>query len=143
MSTQITKEKLAKLDSKHKDNEAPEADKILKKRPSSQSLQSVVEDEDLKKKMMQGFDEKLDAAHMTCKRLHKDFKDDEDSLENIQDLTAYQEMFPIHKVSKFGQKKLKAQMSGALLQMKNDESNEFFCKTVQLQDGRLAELSFL
>ena len=84
MSTQITKEQLAKLDSKTKDNEAPEAGgRILKKRPSSQSLGSVLEDEELKKKMMQGFDEKIDAAHMTCKRLHKDFNDEEDNLENI------------------------------------------------------------
>ena len=52
MSTQITKEQLAKLDSKLKDNEAPEAGRILKKRPSSQSLSSVMEDEELKKKMM-------------------------------------------------------------------------------------------
>lgn len=72
-----------------KENEAPEAGKILRKRPSSQSLQSFVEDEELKKKMMQGFDEKVDCAHMTCKRLHKDFRDEDDSLENIQDQTCY------------------------------------------------------
>lgn len=85
MSTQITKEKLAKLDSKMKESEAPEADSVLKKRHSSHSIQSVIEDEELKKKMMQGFDEKVDYAHMTCKRLHKDFKEEDDWLENIQD----------------------------------------------------------
>jgi hypothetical protein len=60
------------------------------------------EDSELNKKILQGFDEKKDYGDMCCKRLHTELLADEDIIENVIDMQAYQEMFPVHKVSKFG-----------------------------------------
>lgn len=62
---------------------------------------------------------------MVCKRLHTELRNDEDLIENVTDPLAYQEMFPVHKVSKFGQGKLRKQLSKKLSQVKNETDEDY------------------
>lgn len=113
-------------------------------RRSIESLESFVSDaEDLKKKMLMGFDEDKDYQDMVCK-LSKDIKLTEDDSENISDINAYTNMFPVHKASKF-QGKVQRQKSSKMTVIKSSayDESEFQNEDIDLTDGRLAQLSFL
>lgn len=69
---------------------------------SNESMESLCPEEELKKKLMQGFDEKKDHDEMICKRFTKNFSLTDDDYEDITDTNAWTVMFPVHKASKFG-----------------------------------------
>ena len=70
---------------------------------SIESCYGATDNDELKKKILQGFDEEKDIDDMICKRLCKENKFVYwDDYEKISDLNAYQVMFPVHKASKFG-----------------------------------------
>ena len=114
------------------------------RKASLDSLESFVSDaDDFKKKMLQGFDEDKQFKDLVCKP-SKDIKLDEDDYENISDISAYTNMFPAHKASKFGGK-INRQKSSKMAVIKNGiyEESEYQNEDIDLTDGRLAQLSFL
>lgn len=108
------------------------------------SVISTTEEDELKKKFMQGFDEKKDANHMICKRIRKTAKYNYDDLfENISDLQVYSNMLNVHRVSKFGKKQVKKQ-SSRILQMVNEEFDymEYLGEHTIIEGGTPAKISF-
>eukprot|EP00347_Sterkiella_histriomuscorum_P008018 403346684 len=113
---------------------------------SNESIESSYgfDNDESKKKMMHGFDERIDQEDMVCKRLSKEnkyvyFED----YEKISDINAYQVMFQAHKASKFG-RRVQRQMSSKVQKM-NYESftpEDFQDEEIDLFDGRAGKLSF-
>ncbi|CDW77078.1 UNKNOWN [Stylonychia lemnae] len=112
---------------------------------SNDSIESSYqENEELKKKILQGFDEKKDHEDMVCKRLckenkHQNFND----YEKIQDLNTYASMFPVHKASKFGGR-VNRQMSSKMQQIHNDyfDKEGYTDEDIELNDGSFGLISF-
>ena len=113
---------------------------------SNESIESSYgfDNDESKKKMMHGFDERKDQEDMVCKRLCKEnkyvyFED----YEKISDINAYQVMFQVHKASKFGGR-VHRQMSSKVQKI-NYESftpEDFQDEEIELFDGRTGKLSF-
>lgn len=92
---------------------------------------------------MQGFDEIKDSANMTCKRINKNFKSlKHDFYEYISDIQAYKNMFPVHKISKFGKSTSKKGSKIFSFGSELFSKDEFKNVDILLSDGRTALVSF-
>ena len=85
--TLVTKENLERFaEEQEMEGEGNEKVGTKKKKYGSElSFKSLGEDDEIKKKILKGFDEKKDFMHMTCKRMHTDLPADIDILEDISD----------------------------------------------------------
>ena len=102
------------------------------------------EQDDMQKKMLQGFNELEQPGEMICKILRKDYVKDDDKYENIKNTQAYTAMFQAHKTSKFGSKYMKQKSNKlSLIRQESEDLEEYVKEEVDLDDIQVAQISLL